>query len=491
MLALLLTVLLAAAPKPGEAANADSVRYEVRLGDAAIGRCLWITLPDSAGGATRRETTRIEIRRGDQAITLSEEADWSEDPEGSLRSVRLVRSGMGPDVWNDRLVRLPAGWRRERARAGRTEVDTLAGGPLLGPVAIERLLASEPDSARVRSVDTESMRPTTYRIVRLRGDTLDAGFHRVPCTLFAVRDSAMEEAGSGTILQWRDRQGAIWRERDEGLGSSIERDEVDKEESPARKALEGGLDAIAWRPLAIDGEPPQAPPCALLMLPDSSVAGERAGGATPPVPDEPGQSVTAGDAPDSWRILIDRESAGLTTAQDRARWREQADLAPCIESDLIVDAGDPSVRDFAQRAVRIAQTPTEEALALERAVHERIAIRDLGTVFATASQTLRAGRGDCTEHAVLLAACCRARGIPARLVAGIVPTPGRMLFHLWTEVFLNRWTALDATLGSGSAAPCAIALMRWEHPEEGIASFNQSFVRIAGHYKFRVEDRAR
>ncbi len=147
--------------------------------------------------------------------------------------------------------------------------------------------------------------------------------------------------------------------------------------------------------------------------------------------------------------------------------------------------------EFARAAVRGAHTPTEEALLLEKAVRDRITIRDLGTVFATASQALRAGRGDCTEHAVLLAACCRSRGIPARLVAGIVPTDDRMLFHLWTEVFLNRWTSLDATLGRGHGAPCAIALIRWDHLEEGAAEFDRPFKRIAGRYRFRLEDGTR
>ena len=118
-------------------------------------------------------------------------------------------------------------------------------------------------------------------------------------------------------------------------------------------------------------------------------------------------------------------------------------------------------------------------------------MRDLGTVFGTASQTLASGRGDCTEHAVLLAACLRSRGIPSRLVAGIVPSSDRMLFHLWTEAYLNRWCMLDATLASGGAAPCAIALLRWDHLEEGAEEFTRPFETIAGRYRFRVEERAR
>ena len=53
---------------------------------------------------------------------------------------------------------------------------------------------------------------------------------------------------------------------------------------------------------------------------------------------------------------------------------------------------------------------------------------------------------------MLLAALCRARGIPARFVAGLVHLPGRQAFgmHAWTEVWIDdRWLALDATMARG------------------------------------------
>ena len=39
---------------------------------------------------------------------------------------------------------------------------------------------------------------------------------------------------------------------------------------------------------------------------------------------------------------------------------------------------------------------------------------------ATAAEVARSREGDCTEHAVLLAALARARGIPARVAMGLV-----------------------------------------------------------------------
>jgi hypothetical protein len=329
----------------------------------------------------------------------------------------------------------------------------------------------------------ETMHPATFIVTHAGNDTLETGSERIPCVVLSVRDSSSARGKGGVTLQWRDARGAIWREKDPGIGSILERTEISSVAEPA-----GLLDAMAWRPLPFEGVPPSSPPCEVAVLPaepapDGSVAGDPA-----PFPEGPGQRVFPGETPGSWRLRIARPAATAATEADRLGWRERGELSAALASDLIVDADDSSVREFALAATRGAGSPTEEALLLERAVHERIAIRDLGTVLATASQTLAAGRGDCTEHAVLLAACCRARGIPARLIAGIVPAGDRMLFHLWTEVYLNEWASLDATLGLGSAAPCAIALARWEHLEEEVEGFTRSFERIAGRYRFRLED---
>ena len=74
------------------------------------------------------------------------------------------------------------------------------------------------------------------------------------------------------------------------------------------------------------------------------------------------------------------------------------------------------------------------------------------TAFATAAEVARSLEGDCTEHAVLLAALCRARKIPARVAFGIVYYPPQQGFayHMWNEVWItDRWIPMDPTLGLG------------------------------------------
>jgi hypothetical protein len=55
---------------------------------------------------------------------------------------------------------------------------------------------------------------------------------------------------------------------------------------------------------------------------------------------------------------------------------------------------------------------------------------------------------------MLLAGLCRAVGVPSRTAIGLIYAreEGRspvFAFHMWTEVWVGRWVALDATLGKG------------------------------------------
>jgi transglutaminase/protease-like cytokinesis protein 3 len=76
--------------------------------------------------------------------------------------------------------------------------------------------------------------------------------------------------------------------------------------------------------------------------------------------------------------------------------------------------------------------------------------KNLSQTFATAAQVARNRSGDCTEHAVLTAALCRAHGIPARVATGLVAVNDMYAFHMWNEVWIrDRWVPVDATLGLG------------------------------------------
>jgi len=83
-----------------------------------------------------------------------------------------------------------------------------------------------------------------------------------------------------------------------------------------------------------------------------------------------------------------------------------------------------------------------------------------------ASEVLKQGKGDCTEHSRLFVALCRAVGIRAREVKGLVYAnygqggPG-LYWHAWAEVKVgDAWIAVDPTFGQDVADATHIALGR-------------------------------
>lgn len=90
-------------------------------------------------------------------------------------------------------------------------------------------------------------------------------------------------------------------------------------------------------------------------------------------------------------------------------------LAP----SAIVDADHPAVRRFAEANKGQSAAPREQAVALYYAVRDDFRYNpyalDLSPQGLSASRVLEVGHGWCVTKAVLLAAACRAAGIPARL----------------------------------------------------------------------------
>ena len=113
---------------------------------------------------------------------------------------------------------------------------------------------------------------------------------------------------------------------------------------------------------------------------------------------------------------------------------------------------DPLVIEHAERAAGGETDPSRIATRLEKYVHDKIKKKNFSTAMASAGEVAKSLEGDCTEHAVLLAALLRARKVPSRIAAGLVYVESMNSFggHMWTEAFLaGEWIPLDATLGRG------------------------------------------
>lgn len=108
----------------------------------------------------------------------------------------------------------------------------------------------------------------------------------------------------------------------------------------------------------------------------------------------------------------------------------------------------------------------ERALILKRLVHTRLATKSYRVRLGDAFTAWEGREGDCTEHAVLLAAMLRREGIPARVVGGLIRTNDTddfLIQHLWVQALVETydgltWHDLDATLDPERAASDRIAL---------------------------------
>jgi len=122
---------------------------------------------------------------------------------------------------------------------------------------------------------------------------------------------------------------------------------------------------------------------------------------------------------------------------------------------------DPRVVEHARRAAAGQTNPAKVAVQMEKYVNRKLVKKNFSTALASAAEVAKNLEGDCTEHAVLLAAMLRARKIPSRIAVGLVYMEHLASFggHMWTEAWLDgKWIPLDATLGRGGIGAAHIKL---------------------------------
>jgi transglutaminase-like putative cysteine protease len=112
------------------------------------------------------------------------------------------------------------------------------------------------------------------------------------------------------------------------------------------------------------------------------------------------------------------------------------------------------IQKLAKKAKGNARKPGEIAKKLTKFVYGHVSGKNYGVGFATASEVARNKEGDCTEHAVLLAALGRVLSIPTRVATGLVYADefegekNVLVYHMWTQFYIDgEWVDLDPALG--------------------------------------------
>lgn len=173
-------------------------------------------------------------------------------------------------------------------------------------------------------------------------------------------------------------------------------------------------------------------------------------------PPETTQRVLARDAKSVTLAIAPLASGG--PAEDRAVYLKPSPGVQCDDAEIV------------QAAKEIAgdeKDPARLAGRLAGWVHERIDKKSMDIGAASAKEVFKNRSGDCSEHAVLLAAMLRAAGIPAKVCCGYLYFRGSWGGHAWTSAWVGRWVDYDATLGAGLADAARIKFSETDAEDAG------------------------
>lgn len=163
------------------------------------------------------------------------------------------------------------------------------------------------------------------------------------------------------------------------------------------------------------------------------------------------------------------------------------EIEAALQASLLVQSDAPEVIELADQIPD--GTVGEMARASEALVHQLIDTKNFSTSFASAVDVARQRAGDCTEHAVLTAAVCRAKQIPCRVLMGLVYVPSLRAFgfHMWNEYYDGEaWIPIDATLGRGRTGAAHLILSRSPLATESGLAACLPVLRVMGQLKIEL-----
>ncbi|MFW5653098.1 MAG: transglutaminase-like domain-containing protein [Planctomycetota bacterium] len=190
------------------------------------------------------------------------------------------------------------------------------------------------------------------------------------------------------------------------------------------------------------------------------------------------------------RVTVDARRSHAASVEDAAN-------AAYLRSSAFIDHEHPAIialYDEATRRLPPNASDAQKAEALRSFVLGHIRNKNLAKGFAAASEAAVDQAGDCTEHAVLLAALLRSADIPARLIAGLVYVDQfegeRDVFgyHMWTQALIDgRWVDYDATMQRRFDAT-HIALIDAALEDDNVAARMTPMLPLLGRLEIEVVD---
>jgi hypothetical protein len=366
---------------------------------------------------------------------------------------------------------------------GAGEPKTLAWGPeIRGPLGVDQSLARQPmkpgEERTLKMFLTDLNAIGDFRLAARRMEEVSLlGGTRRPLLRIdqtATIDGKPRPEFNTTL--WADPQGEVRKTSSDNLGGMVTFRTNRKDAQAPIAVGRGGtvpVDQIASSIIRVS--PPMA----------RSRASRTATYRVTLKDDDPAQIIPA-DRRQSLKPAGTRNTALLQVATAGPNVGEAGPAQPAPEylrPNALIESTDPLVVELSRRAVGDASEPWEKAGRIVAWVAANLKDKNFEVTFASASDVARSLAGDCTEHGVLTAALCRAAGVPARVVVGLVYAEplGGFAFHLWNEIYVNgRWVAVDSAYHQTEVDATHIKLA--DSSLDGVAPFETFLpvVRVLG-----------
>lgn len=389
---------------------------------------------------TTETETHIVMRRLGQPIEMNISTGFTESKDHKPLDA-MFDMGAGAIAMTSNYAFKPDGIHITSSQMGRqnTRVVPNPAQAWMTPLQIERYtteqLTKGAKEFQTVSFDTTmfaQLVTTSYKV--LGEEVITVGGRQVPAYKLESVISVMPTAKS---IVYADRAGRPLRLDIDMMGMKMVQERADKTLAQSKVS---GAELMSGTLITVDK--PFAEPRKLERAVYTLSVAE---GELPTLPDTSSQTFAR----------INKQKGTLVVDLNKAATRNGA--KPAVARSIIVDGADPNIVKLKNQVVRgLGNDPAERAEAMRAFVNEYIDEKSLDVGFATASEVCKTRQGDCSEHAVLLAAMLRADGIPSRTASGLMYVPAfddqQQVFgyHMWTQAWIDgRWVDYDAVLPAG------------------------------------------